>query len=254
MMREAKRPARFNWKLAGMLVLLGAVCVSTAMAAFGVRHYVTSDARFNLSRQHPDALTIQGLAYTPRVKVERVFAGDFGRSVFSIPLDERRRRLLAIDWVEDATVSRIWPDRLVVRVRERRPIAFAPVRGGILLIDAYGVLLDPPPQARFAFPVLSGVREDQPEAARRECAQLMLRVVGDLGYMAKQVSEVNVADPETVRIVAEVEGHAVELILGGDRFATRFQSFLGHYPEIRKGSPEARFFDLRLDDRITVKE
>ncbi len=66
-----------------------------------------------------DALAIQGLHYASRAKVQRVFAEDFDRSIFSVPLEERRRRLLAIDWVEDASVSRIWPDRLVVRIRER---------------------------------------------------------------------------------------------------------------------------------------
>ena len=62
--------------------------------------------------------------YASRSKVQRVFADDFDRSIFAVPLDERRRRLLAIDWVEDASVSRVWPDRLVVRIRERKPVAF----------------------------------------------------------------------------------------------------------------------------------
>ena len=78
--------------------------------------------------------------------MQRVFATDFDRSIFAVPLDERRRRLLAIDWVEDASVSRIWPDRLVVRIRERTPVAFVPLRSGVLLIDSHGVLLDQPPQ------------------------------------------------------------------------------------------------------------
>jgi cell division protein FtsQ len=65
---------------------------------------------------------------------------------------------------------------------------------------------------------------------------------------------VNVADPENIRIVAQVQGRALELILGDANFARRYQSFLTSYPEIRKRSPEARTFDLRLDDRITTKD
>ena len=37
-------------------------------------------------------------------------------------------------------------------------------------------------------------------------------------------------------------------------FARRYQNFLSNYPEIRKRSPGVKIFDLRLDDRITVKE
>ncbi len=44
-------------------------------------------------------------------------------------LGERRRRLLAVDWVKDASVSRRWPNRVSVNVIERRPVAFAQIAG-----------------------------------------------------------------------------------------------------------------------------
>ena len=135
---------------------------------------------------------------------------DFDRSIFATPLEERRRRLLAMDWVEDASISRIWPDRLVVRIHERTPVAFVYFRAGVLLIDANGVLLEPPAQegglGHFSFPVLSGVREDESEADREQRVRAMLRVQEDLGYMAKDVSEVNAADLENLRVIAQGGG------------------------------------------------
>ena len=186
--------------------------------------------------------------------MERVFSADFDHSIFSVPLAERRRRLMAIDWVEDVSVSRIWPDRLLVRIRERKPVAFVLFRSGVLLIDAGGVLLDPPALAHLTFPVLSGLREDQTEDQRRERVRVLLRLQEDLGYMAKDVSEVNAADPENIRIVAQVENRAVELMMGDGNFARRYQNFLAHYPEIGKRSPKVKTFDLRLDGQITAKD
>ncbi len=82
-----------------------------------------------------------------------MFAADFGRSAFRIPMAERRRRLLAIDWVEGRSISRIWPNHLVVRVKERKPVAFVSLdTGRYLLIDARGVLLTPPPRSASIFP------------------------------------------------------------------------------------------------------
>jgi cell division protein FtsQ len=185
--------------------------------------------------------------------VARVFATDFGGSVFAIPLAERRRRLLAIDWVEDASVARIWPDGLLVRIRERQPVAFVPARSGTLLIDAAGVLLEPPPRAQFAFPVLLGVREDEPEEARGERVSAFLQFQKDMGDFAKDVSEVNVADPGNLRIVARVEGRALELLMGGGDFARHYGNFLSHYAEIQQGSPGVVTFDLRWDGHITAK-
>jgi cell division protein FtsQ len=255
MAREPRKQAgRVNWRLTFGILAAGAAAVSTAMAGYKASLYVTSDPRFTLSHDHKDALTILGMTYAARSKVQRIFAADFDHSVFSVPLDERRRRLLAIDWVADASVSRVWPDRLVIRIRERQPVAFVSFRSGPLLIDAQGVLLEPPAQAEFSFPVLSGVREEESEADRRTRVRTFLEVQEEMGYLAKEISEVDASDPENIRIVAQVDRRVVTLLLGDGNYAQRFQNFLNQYPEIRKGSPHARVFDLRLDGRFTVKE
>ena len=257
MARETKKPAAsrgINWRLTFAIVLFGVIGVSTAMAGYKVSLFVANDPQFTLSPERKDALTILGLTYASRFKVQRVFAGDFEHSIFSVPLAERRRRLLAIDWIEDASVSRVWPDRLVIRIRERRPVAYVTFRSGPLLIDAQGVLLEQPTQAQFSFPVLSGVREGESEADRRRHVRVFLRLQEDLGYLAKEISEVDARDPENIRIISQVDRQAVTLLLGDGNYAQRFQNFLTHFSEIHKGSPTAKVFDLRLDGRITVKE
>jgi cell division protein FtsQ len=156
--------------------------------------------------------------------------------------------------VDDASVSRIWPDRLVIRIRERKPVAFVFFRSGVLLIDAHGVLLEPPPAAPFAFPVLSGVREDEPEESRRERVRCLLRVQEELGSMAKDISEVNAADPDNIRMVAQLNHRAVDLIMGDGNFGVRYRNFLNHYAEIERRSPGAKIFDLRMADRIAAED
>jgi cell division protein FtsQ len=254
MPREKKSPEGVRWRLwlgAGAFV---AVAGSTAFAAVKVRNHMLTDSTYLFSRDNRDALAVQGMVYASRSKVLRVFANDFGHSVFAIPLDERRRRLLAIDWVEEAAVSRIWPDRLIVRLRERKPVAFVFFRSGVLLIDKQGMLLDQPPQAQFAFPVLHGVREEETEDQRADHVRAMLRVEEDLGYLAKDVSEIDAGDPDDIRMVAKAGNRAVELVLGDRNFAQRYQNFLSHFAEIERHSPGVRSFDLRMDDRITAKE
>jgi len=224
------------------------------MAAYKVRRFVTSDPQFNLARDRKDAFRLEGLKYTARAKVLRVFAADFGRSIFSIPLEDRRRSLCEIDWVESASVSRVWPDRLVVRIHERKPVAFVLFHPGLLLIDSQGVLLEPPPQSQFAFPVLSGIHRDDSLADRHERVSLFLRVQEEMGYLMKDISEIDAGDSSNVRVVAQVDNRAVELLLGDSDFGKRYQDFLNHYSDIQRRSPEAKHFDLRLEDRITARE
>jgi cell division protein FtsQ len=255
MARETKKTERrFNWRLFFGAAVFLAVGVSTAMAGYKVKQYVTSDPQFNLSRERKDAITIQGLVYASKWKVQRVFAADFDHSIFSIPLEERRRRLIGIDWIEEASVSRVWPDRLIVRVKERKPVAFVSVRTGILLIDANGVMLEQPARAQFSFPVLDGVREDETESARRERVRAYLDFQQDMGYLSKNISEVDATDPDNIRVITQMDRRAITLLMGEGNYARRYQNFVNHYPDISKRSPDVKIFDLRLDDRITVKE
>jgi cell division protein FtsQ len=254
MARESKKSGGIRWRLWLGLALAGLISVSTAMAAIKALAYVMTDPRFTLPSSNRDALAIQGLNYAARAKVLSVFAEDLGRNAFSVPLAERRRRLLAIDWVQDASVSRVWPNRLLVRIRERKPVAFVSFSSGPMLVDAEGALLALPPRARFAFPVIDGLREGDSGAQRREGVSAFLRFQQDMGYLANDVSEVDVADPADIRIVARVENRAVELFVGDGDFAARYQNFLSHYQEIRRESPDAGTFDLRLDDRITARK
>ncbi|HEY2015275.1 MAG TPA: FtsQ-type POTRA domain-containing protein [Bryobacteraceae bacterium] len=255
MAKEAKKAAGgIRWRVWLGVCGFAIAGVSTALAGLKVRQFALNDPQFTLSRDRKGALDIQGVKYASRLKVTRMFATDFEHSIFSVPLEERRRRLLAVDWVEDATISRIWPDRLVVRISERKPVAFVFFRAGVLLIDARGVLLDPPPQAQFTFPVLSGIRENETESQRRERVRCLLRVQEELGSGAQDVSEVNAADPDNIRMVAQVDHRTVELTMGYGNFAARYRNFLKHFPEIEKSSPGATRFDLRLDDRILAED
>jgi len=248
MAREVRKPG-IRWRLWLWMTLAAVVSVSTAVGALKAMAYIAADPRFALSADSQEALTIQGATYADRAKIRAVFAADFGRGIFSAPLAERRRRLLALDWVQDASVSRVLPNRLVARIRERKPVAFASLPSGGMLVDAEGALLPIPPRSRFAFPVLDGLRAEDSPARRREAMDAFLRFERDMGYLANDVS-----DPGDLRIVARVKNRAVELILGDEGFASRYQNFVSHYDEIRKESPDAGTFDLRLDDRITARK
>ncbi len=236
------------------LLVWAGVLAGMAWGSLQVNSFLEDDPRFDLA-----GLEIRSAVYASRAHIQSIFEPDFRRSVFRIPLDERRRRLLAIDWVETAAVARVWPNRIVVTVKERTPVAFAKLPAGsggryrFLLIDGDGVLLSIPPRARFRLPVLDGVTESETEAARAVHVKAMRQLLEDLGPRAKDISEVDAADTLEMRLIAELDGHAVELLVGDRSYRTRYMNFVNHYEEIRKHSAEATVFDLRMDDRILAK-
>lgn len=245
---------KFNWRFWTRLMAWTAVAAGVAFGAREVDAFMLRDPRFGLEN-----LEIRGTTYTNHARVESVFDADFGHSVFSIPLAERRRHLLAVDWVSAATVSRLWPNRIVVTVKERQPAAFAkiPIGGSaryrMALIDDDGVLLTIPPRVRFHLPVLSGVTETQSEADRAVRVKSMEHLLDDLGPQAKEISEVNAANTQDMRIITTVGGRAVELWVGDQHYRARYLLFQSHYADIRAHSEDANIFDLRMDDRILAR-
>lgn len=281
-MPKAAPPSKLKLKvvlaiLAGLLLFV-TLFLSTAMATRRLESMLLTNERFFLQSAsfaggaRVDAsvdgrttgsvggIRVEGNRYTSRERILQVFAPDFNKSIFHIPLAERRRRLLAVDWIEDASVMRVWPNQLIVKVRERRPVAFAKLPIGVsgqyryLLIDAQGVLLSVPRQ-RFDFPVLTGVTEEQTEPDRRLRVLAMQQMLSDVGSAgASLISEINAASPQDLRVSARIGGHSVELWLGDRNYLGRFQNFSNHFDEIMRQSDGARVFDLRLEDRIlTVK-
>jgi len=218
--------------------------------------FLIRDSRFALNgpdgADDASVIQVQGAAHASRRAIESAFADDLGRSVYLIPLADRRATLRTVDWVRDATVARVWPNRVLVRVAERKPVAFvtlAPSRFG--LIDDDGVIL-PPTTDRFHLPVLRGVRSSDPIPDRRDRVQRMLRVMRDLSGNAEKISEVDVTDRTDIKVIQPYDGRMVTLILGDQNFAARYRNFLNHYAEIREKLPGADSLDLRMEDRITV--
>lgn len=251
---RTKPEARPGWRARLRRILIwtgaGAGVLAAIAAAYQVDQFLASDAHFILTQAN---FRLAGVQYAPRDEIVRVFARDFGRSVYLASLAERRRRLMAIDWVRDATVSRLWPNRLAVTIVERRPAAFVVLGRETALIDAEGTILRPPDRARFSLPVLAGVTRQQPPEVRKARAAQAVALLDEARSYASQISEIDVSDPDNVTVVELAQGRAVRLLLGNRNYASRLGNFIDHYPDIGRRLPNARTFDLRLDDRITAQ-
>ena len=232
-------------------VVLGVVLFTLHLA----EQFLTTDPRFALGGPDDDSsLEIGGAAHVSRPAIAKIFADDEGVSVYLIPLAERRDAIRDVAWVREASVARVWPNRVIVRVQERTPVAFVRLNASRFgLIDAAGVIL-PPATDRFKLPVLAGVRASDPAAKRRDGVQRMLRLTADLGDATGNISEIDVSDGDNLKVSQPYEGRFLTLLLGDRNFKARYGNFLSHYSQIQQRLPGAAVLDLRLEDRITVVE
>jgi len=266
----AKKPVswrsrfKYSWlkygvMFAGLFLLLA----SGIFASQQMEQFLMRDPRFFLpgpadyGLESPN-LEIEGIQYAARASVLNVFSKDYGRSLYLMPLADRRKTLLHINWIKEVSILRLWPNRVVVRIAERRPAAFLDVKVDGMsrwsLIDSDGVILEPPARADFKLPVITGVLKGESIAMRGTRVRRMQRMMKELGPLADNVSEVRVSDLDDLCITESLSGRAVVLMLGDRNFAGRVRNFIDHYSGIVQKMPGATNFDLRLDDRITAVE
>jgi cell division protein FtsQ len=227
-----------------------------------IENILVTDSRFFLPGppepgEQSEFFHVEGARNVTDAQVTQVFARDFGRSIYLLPLRERRLKLLGIDWVKDASISRLWPNRLVIRLKERTPAAFAQMAAAdgtvlLLLVDADGVLLDPQRARPFHLPVLTGMSHAEGDAKRRERMKRFLRLQSELGSYMDKISEIDVGDVENLKVIQQFDNRALTLMLGNQSYRERYENFLNNHEEIRKRLPDAITLDLRLKDRITA--
>lgn len=254
------RGAFWRW---GLLIFSVCLFAVTVMFLLGrVERFLVRDSRFTFrGPQDPGEesvnLRIDGARQTSRAAVTNIFASDFGRSLYELPVAERRRRLLAVNWIKQAAVMRVWPNRIHVRIEERIPVAFVQIEANdgstrAAMIDAEGIVVDKQNAKRFDLPVLTGIRESHTEDERARRVRRMMKLAEEMGGAMAKISEVDAADSENLKVTQKIDGRAVLLILGNRGFRDRMDHFQENYPEIHKRLPKAKTFDLRLEDRITV--
>ena len=247
------------WLVTGVVLM-----ILTMFAWHRIEQFLIKDHRFclaepeELARQSPD-LTLEGTRYASTSQIRHLFREDFGRSLYLVPIEKRRQQLLAIDWIEDATVSKVWPKTLKVQVHERIPVAFVHLpprsRDGMwryALIDREGLILRPKVAAKFTLPVITGIKETEPMEDRRARVGRVVAMLKEVGSLGSNISEVNAEDPNNLIVAEHVGDGVVNLLMGDENYAERLQNFLANYPEIHAKRPDVTTLDLRVDGVITT--
>src|SRR5579864_8904465 len=255
------RKAASQLKVAGTIAAVVVVCGGLTAWAYS---YGMTSWRFRIHSS--DSVEISGVHNASRAHVMEVAGADIGRNIFYVPLDERKKQLEQIPWVEEASVMRLLPNRIAVTIRERTPVAFAQIGSRISLIDANGVVMGMPAdrKTKYSFPVIRGIAETEPLTSRAAAMKIYNRLVSELGATdgesaaatspnyVKQLSEVDLSDPENVKVTANDPGGTMVVHLGKEDFLPRYKLYVMHIAEWRQQFQNVQSVDLRYEGQVVV--
>ncbi len=239
-------------------VALGVVAVAAVVGGVALTLYRYGAHSWRFRLESSDQLEIAGIHNVTRSQVMEVMGGDIGRNLFFVPLADRKKQLEEIPWVESASVMRFLPNRLRVEIKERTPVGFAQIGSKIALIDAHGVLMELPAGGarKYSFPVIVGMGDAEPlstRAARMKIYTQLMRELDSGGARYSQdLSEVDLSDPDDVKVTAADPNGEVLVHLGSSDFLQRYQVYVAHVQEWRQQFQKVRSVDLRYDRQVIV--
>ncbi|HXM68245.1 MAG TPA: FtsQ-type POTRA domain-containing protein [Candidatus Acidoferrum sp.] len=244
-----KTASRLLWAVVAALVL----CVA-GLGVAAMYHYGERSWRFRV--ESSDNIEVTGMQNATKAQIMEVMGADIGRNIFFIPLAQQKAQLEQIPWVESASVMRFVPNRLKVEIHERTPVAFARVGPRMALIDAGGTLMELSPKHKFSFPVILGMNPGEPLSTRAPRMKVYGEMVSELdgggARYSQDLSEVDLADLEDVKVRVNDPAGDVLVHLGSSDYLRRYKIYVTHAQAWRQQFLRLDSVDLRYDNQIIV--
>jgi cell division protein FtsQ len=257
--RVSVRRGSLPKKTAHRLLWVAAALVALAMAgAAGLSLYRYGKHSWRFRIDSSDQIEVTGAQHVAHAHIMEVMGGDIGRNIFFVPLAQRKQQLEQIPWVESASVMRFVPNRLRIEIHERTPVAFARIGSHISLIDAGGTLMELAPggKHKYSFPVIAGMNAGEPlstRAARMKNYNALVRELDSGGaHYSQELSEVDLSDPEDVKVLAADSSGEVLVHLGSGNYLQRYKVYVSHVQQWRQQFDKLESVDLRYDSQIIV--
>ncbi|MFV2092132.1 MAG: cell division protein FtsQ/DivIB [Hyphomicrobiales bacterium] len=254
--RGRQGAGRAAWSRRLVLAMLGLLVLGLgygfSLAGYGARVAVVvvdtvssgADATLQLFGVSVRDVTVNGRRYARAGEILDALDVSRGASMLQFDPERARRRVLDVDWVRDATVSRLYPGSIVVNLTEYVPFAIWRHKGHISIISETGEVVSNRDAAWVAdLPVVVGAGADQaaarivPLLKQRPSLRAKIRVIERIGgrrWNLRLSNEVNVMLPAN-RVAAALD----ELIAIDARTGLL--------------NRDITFVDMRIADRLTVR-
>ena len=242
--REALRGIAAHWK--------AVASSAVGIAAAGALAYAAGHARC----LEVDEVLVNRCARIPAREVLDLVRLGPGRNVLRLDLDAVRRRVEDHPWVARATVRRVLPGRLVVRIQEREPVAIVHLED-LYYLDGLGrVFKKIAPGDPTDHPVVTGLtRRDVIEGV--EADRLLARAL-ELVWQGQQgekgfggLSEVRIDPSGDFTLVTEREGLVVRV--GREDFAPKLARLSKVLSLLGARVAQVARIDLGAGDRAVVQ-
>ncbi|PYE33280.1 cell division protein FtsQ [Idiomarina fontislapidosi] len=242
--RNSKLPPVSQWNFWSGVVICIITIGGFVLGTWYLMNVLEDEQQVPLAR-----FSVQGeLVQTDVVAIRNAILAEPLGSFFTADVDRIRTRIEALPWVKQASLRKVWPDRLSVYVTEQNPLAHW---NGDRLLNADGEVfsaeLDETKLSK-ALPHLFG-----PEREVEQTLTAYRDLQGLLTLNGLSISALRLTDRFSVSLVLK---SGIELKLGREATAERVKRFIDLLPKIKSHPNNEKqrieVVDLRYDTGVAV--
>jgi cell division septal protein FtsQ len=234
----------------GRLMIAVVVLITGATATVQARALLTGSELFRVRQ-----IAFQGRRQAPIEAMHERLRPALSQNIFTVDLDALRHDLMDDPWIESARVRRKLPDTLHVTLRERTPVAVAAAAGGMHLVGADGVVIQPydPDALPGHFPALAGIPaaagEERDRAIRRGI-RLILALGERYPNLLDQIDRIDIGRADANDVHLRDSGMLLRLPPHGG--LGTLPSWVRIREQIEQQYPRPARLDLRWKDQIAI--
>lgn len=235
--RSANKKQRPGQHLMPLTVLL-VFSVVLVVVLVATRHYLSNPRNMPIK-----TMLIKGkFRHLDRDNLRRVMSKAIDGGFFTTDIQRIRKAGQSLPWVDDVSISRVWPDKLIMEVSEQRPVARWRAKA---LVNGRGQVFYPvKPMLKWPELQLSGLDEKAPEV-------LAFHAQVSAGFILRDLRIQSLAlDERTEWTIGLDDG--LQIVVGRKHAAARLRRFLRLYDAISNQELKPVRVDLRYEQGFAV--
>ena len=253
--REAKGEARFQGILKKVLRIAFHLLLISSVLFIGHRVYVhlSGDPFFRVRE-----VEIEGCRKISKDTLLSLVTIEGMPNLFTVRLREVAKRLESHPWIAHVKTRKVFPNKILIHVEERKPIAILQLEE-LYYIDDKGVIFSRVgDRDEYNFPFLTGLTRDVFEKDPAEANRLITKAIELLRILDRekvspleQISEVHMERTFGVHCFTQTEG--LEVRLGWDQFGEKLKRLSLIWSDLQKRGWLAASIDCSDLKRMVVK-
>ena len=183
---------------------------------------------------------------------------DIGMNILTINLKEASKRIVQHPWIESAQIKRKLPQKILIRITERDPVALINL-DRLYLIDKQGVIFkEIGPEDTFNLPVLTGLESVDfaaNESVSKRLIEKALTVMNEIDrekvLCIDELSEINM-DPLSGLTLYTMKD-ATQIKLGFNDYNRKLDRLKKVIDDLQNRYKKADYIDLAYGEKVYVK-